>query len=926
MMSMYFIRKHAGKWMMALIAGFALPAGAQTLNHKYPRTFIFHFDTAPADWYAKFDGVHGNVGVYEKAKLINPNLVRFNSRDWMIWGIRSITMPPEWAIRNSKGTVLSNDYGPRMDITDYCPKNAGVGNMRYNEWLIQETFQIMEDSRLDGYICQGVWDNPNVYDDVDLDRNGVNDYSEHGLDWVKARWQEGVHKVASAIYTELHRRGKLFILNSGFFHLFEWENANGLILEKAHSPTNFDWFLPIYQNWMTKAPQPHILYWEGRGQDKNSFRDMRYLLTYCLLGDGYFSFTEWDAGEHRYHKYYDEFDLDLGNPRSDAVQLSNGCYARFFENGVSLVNGTGYTQTTTAADLQAVTQYYDGPYYRFRGGQDPVWNDGSLFTSITIEGIRSDYSTEGGDGIILLKQPRTVVCDIIIDDIDIGTSPSSEPPQFIGNWTHGDQTGSEFWSVCERPYQNFFKFSYVFAGNGDSKAIYSPTITIPGNYEVFEWHGYMGNTPTHITESTNAPYTITYARSMAVSGTINQSVKYGQWNSLGVFYFEKGTAGNVTINNKADGIVMADAFKFVYRGDQVDATPPNAPTGLFSPTSTDNSISLQWTAPALASDGDGATAYQVFRNSTLVGTPLSTTFEDENLTENTAYSYQVYAVDDGANRSISAATGNFSTSSDRTPPVLSSATALGLTSLELQFSEPVDEASAEIGINYNIEPGITVFAAMLLQDTRKVRLTTSNHVIGVQYIVTARNIRDRATTPNTTTGSSATYTGYGGLIRIAVTGDDKYELYVNGALIGSGNTWYSAQSYSVSSIAGKNVIAVKCEDIVDNGGLLAEIEFNGVTYVTDDSWKANNTLVNNWNIVSFDDVGWQKATSYGLHGQAYPWAKYKNVDGITTTHGACWIWTSDAINDNTTYYRFTLRTSGDTTPPSPPHGIVVTKQ
>jgi hypothetical protein len=681
-------------------------------------------------------------------------------------------------------------------------------------------------------------------------------------------------------------------------------------------------------DWTSSAPEPHAFMWDARGQTKNSYTDFRFLLAYALLGDVYYSFTTWDAGEHRYIYYYDEYDIELGYPRSQPIELSSECHVRYFDGGLVIINASGAPQTVTDGQLRSETSaYYEGPYYKFQGGQQPQWNDGTEFTSIDLIGSSHEYNTQFGEAIILVEQPQIVVSDIIVDDCFSGTSPSSEDPVFLDSWTRGDQRGAEFWCMCNRPYQDLFAYMYTFPGDGESQAIYTPTIGVAGNYEVFEYHGYMGDTPEHIQEGTNVPYTINYAYGMATSGTIDQTVNYGQWNSLGTHYFEAGQTGNVIINNDADGMVIADAFKFVFRGTELDTEAPNAPSNLYASTITENSITLAWTAPPPAPDGDGASAYQVFRDGALVGTPAEPTFVDAELTESTSYSYTVYAVDNGGNRSVDGISGTYSTVADATGPSLISATGTGVGTVEVKFNEDVEQASAESIHNYTIEPTITVFSASLQSDYRTVELATSAHVVGASYTVTVNNVRDRAVNPNPiTAGSSANYVGYAGMLNIAITGDDSYELYVNGEQIGYGNTWYQSQRYEVSSVGGKNVVAVKCVDAVDKGGFLAEIEFNGQLYVTDDNWRATTEDIPDWHAIDLNDLTWPKATECGLHGVALPWAQYNNVQGISTDNGAQWIWSADQENDNTVWFRLVLNTGGDITPPAPPQGVTVSSQ
>ena len=61
------------------------------------------------------------------------------------------------------------------------------------------------------------------------------------------------------------------------------------------------------------------------------------------------------------------------------------------------------------------------------------------------------------------------------------------------------------------------------------------------------------------------------------------SRNYGTWNSLGTYQLATGSTTNyVRISNKANGPVMADAIKFVFKGvsGMSDTTPPSPPGGV----------------------------------------------------------------------------------------------------------------------------------------------------------------------------------------------------------------------------------------------------------------------------------------------------------------------------------------------------------
>lgn len=80
---------------------------------------------------------------------------------------------------------------------------------------------------------------------------------------------------------------------------------------------------------------------------------------------------------------------------------------------------------------------------------------------------------------------------------------------------------------------------------------------------------------------------------------------------------------------------------------------------------------------------------------------------------------------------------------DTAAPVMSNVKLHGSNKLEVLFNEKVEQSSAETRNNYRIDPSVEVLTAAL--DTvsqMKVWLETTSHLPGIQYTISARNIRD----------------------------------------------------------------------------------------------------------------------------------------------------------------------------------------
>jgi hypothetical protein len=535
-------------------------------GHCYPRRMIYHFGEAPPEWYAKFDVSISGVQ-YAETKEINPTILTFARRDWNVWEMDE-TPPEEWFLRDTEGNKVESGYGYLMDISNSSATSPLYGDQKYNEYLIGDTIQRTDDPIYDGFFCQGVWDHPYGTDNVDLDGNGVNDWIEHDRAWLEEKWLEGVHKVVEGVAQSFAESDKLLILNSGRFHDFEWENSNGLMLEHDWCMYSFRWWKSQYDDWMSTAPEPHVLLHNSTGNSKDEFSRMRFLLGITMYGDGYFNFAESASGEHHYLGYYDEYDLNLGWPTSPMqlvqsrpeAQDDQGVYVRFFDYGAVIVNVDEVTHTVTYSDISDLAGF-DGPYYRFQGGQDPDFNNGEIFENVILSGS-SDGSCYVGDAILLTKDPSTMVTNLYVDDSHQNTSPNSSPAQLIGDWVQdGCENTDLAWTQGCRTWREQWPLAYALPGN--NQAIYTPTINVSGPYEVFEWHGDV----TDSNEATNVPVTIQHAQGSDIRG-VNQQQNQGQWNSLGIFSFEKGISGSVTISaENTDGIVIADAFMFVFQGN-----------------------------------------------------------------------------------------------------------------------------------------------------------------------------------------------------------------------------------------------------------------------------------------------------------------------------------------------------------------------
>ncbi|MDF6042176.1 exoglucanase [Streptomyces sp. JH14] len=118
-------------------------------------------------------------------------------------------------------------------------------------------------------------------------------------------------------------------------------------------------------------------------------------------------------------------------------------------------------------------------------------------------------------------------------------------------------------------------------------------------------------------------------------------------------YLDGGPAPTFTYHRFWAQAALALAFsiyaELLVEGDVGgDTEPPTVPGGLTVTATTNNSVSLAWSA---STDNVAVTGYDVYRNGVLAGNATARTFTDQGLAAATEYSYAVAARDAGGNTS-----------------------------------------------------------------------------------------------------------------------------------------------------------------------------------------------------------------------------------------------------------------------------------
>ena len=225
--------------------------------------------------------------------------------------------------------------------------------------------------------------------DIDFDNNGIKDsaYQADGI------WLERAEYLLD--YAQNNLNTDYVVINGSSHNNFQ-EYTNGRMFENFPTPweNNGAWSA-IMNAWVknkqsNNKPFINILNTNtGNTGNNQNFKSVRFGLVTSLLEDGYFSYDYGDEN-HGQTWWYDEYDIDLGDPLGSPVSQNNyssynpDVWSRDFSNGLAIVNSTN----------QAKTVDLGGEYEKIRGTQDSNINDGSIITETVIDGY---------DGLLLLK-------------------------------------------------------------------------------------------------------------------------------------------------------------------------------------------------------------------------------------------------------------------------------------------------------------------------------------------------------------------------------------------------------------------------------------------------------------------------------------------------------------------------------------------
>jgi chitodextrinase len=227
----------------------------------------------------------------------------------------------------------------------------------------------------------------------------------------------------------------------------------------------------------------------------------------------------------------------------------------------------------------------------------------------------------------------------------------------------GNHSKGAAYDSYDRQYIKGWNDSALFEKNGLTTGVNHAWGTISGGYAVelaIPWSE-LGIAPT-------AGMTIGF--DVAVNDDDNGADRDSQlmWAGTGSNWTDTSAFGNLELSPVSIG----------------DMEAPTSPTNLTSPSHTDRTADLSWTA---ATDNVGVTKYEIYNGATLAGTVTSTTYTVTGLTPSTAYTFSVKAID--AENNVSAASDTVSVTMDESYTLIHVKKVAAVVTVDGSLDEPV---------------------------------------------------------------------------------------------------------------------------------------------------------------------------------------------------------------------------------------------
>lgn len=313
------------------------------------------------------------------------------------------------------------------------------------------------------------------------------------------------------------------------FYLYPFNNPEGVFY--GRSRTNYygvdqerDW------NFSDSETSSAVLLLKNRMEEINSEKVLSVALNLHSQASAYPTFwihTASSTSDYFYRREYQFSNLAISD-------LPYFVHSDYRESNLRRYFPEGFMWATQNDKILALT--YETPYDHYSNGEWVTNENLFEFGSTTVYGI--------AEFLELSHSKR-----IIIDNSSASSSGFWRTFDTDVNPSSGDA-------------YNFYSddFYYIEAGTGDSKIAYETETIESGIYDVYAWW------TSHADNASNTKFLIAANGDEWVSEK-SQKTSGGQWNLLSTIQLNDSSNITVTINDDANGTVIADAIRIIYRGE-----------------------------------------------------------------------------------------------------------------------------------------------------------------------------------------------------------------------------------------------------------------------------------------------------------------------------------------------------------------------
>ncbi|MFA5358309.1 MAG: putative glycoside hydrolase [Patescibacteria group bacterium] len=303
-------------------------------------------------------------------------------------------MSDGWWLMRSNGEHFSSWPGNwSINVTNQAPVNAS--GQRWNTYLAQFMHdQVMSTGLWDGIFYDNVWGSASWVGDGDMDIN--RDGAKDNPTWLNTAWNEGMRTMLGKS-RQLEGPDKI-ILGNGTNDYKDF--LNGRLIENAYAWKDWVTDQYAYTDYMSYGQNPKSTVVNNNTAntgDWQNYRLMRYGLASTMMNNGYYSF-DYGTQSHGELWWYDEYDVDLGQPISAAYntdtgssEIAPGLWRRDYEKGVVFLNSGKEGRIITLGDEE---------FEKISGKQDPTVNDGSRVNYVSLS---------GADGVIMYRPLSEII-------------------------------------------------------------------------------------------------------------------------------------------------------------------------------------------------------------------------------------------------------------------------------------------------------------------------------------------------------------------------------------------------------------------------------------------------------------------------------------------------------------------------------------